>query len=88
MSVRHDQFCENDGVAHLVVTAMVRYDMESIPPATGAPPYTAGQEEHVFRFERREGGPWVMTNHHEIGLREMHQKEVVTRLRNPCGRET
>jgi hypothetical protein len=85
VTVRHDRFCERGDVAHLVVTAMVRYDMEAIPPATGAPPYTAGQEEHVFRFERRDSGPWMMANHHEITLEEMHQKEIVTRLRNPCG---
>ena len=84
VSVRHDQFCEKGRVAHLVVTAMVRYDMEPIPPATGSPSYTAGEEEHVFRFERRDGGTWVMANHHEISLEEMHQREVVTRLRNPC----
>jgi hypothetical protein len=83
VTVRHDQFCEKGQVAHLVVTAMVRYDMEAIPPATGSPHYTAGQEEHVFRFERRDGA-WVMADHHEINLEEMHQKEVVTRLRNPC----
>ncbi len=85
VSVEHDQFCETGGLAHLVLTAMVRYDMEPIPPATGTLGYTAGQEEHVFRFARRDGGPWMMANHHEIGLGEMHQKEVVTRLRNPCG---
>jgi hypothetical protein len=83
VSVRHHQFCETGRVAHLVVTTMVRYDMEAIPPATGAPHYTAGQEEHVFRFERRDGA-WVMADHHEISLEEMHQKEIVTRLRNPC----
>lgn len=85
VTVRHDQFCQTGNVAHLAVTAMVRYDMEPIPPAAGTPPYTAGQEEHVFRFERRDGGPWVIASHHEIDLAEMHQEEVVTRLRNPCG---
>ena len=84
VTVRHDQFCEKGRAAHLVVSAMVRYDMEPIPPATGSPGYTAGQEEHVFRFERRDG-TWVMASHHEINLEEMHQKEVVTRLRDPCG---
>ncbi|HEX6160047.1 MAG TPA: hypothetical protein VF111_07770 [Thermoanaerobaculia bacterium] len=86
VAVQHDQFCQRSGVAHLVVTAMVRYDMESIPPAAGAPPYTAGQEEHVFRFEQGPNGQWTMAAHHEIGLAEMHQKEVVARLRNPCAR--
>ena len=85
VSVRHDQFCEKGLTADLVLTAMVRYDMEAIPPATGAPHYTAGQEEHVFRFERRNGKTWVMTHHHEISLAEMHREEVATRLRNPCG---
>ena len=86
VTVRHDQFCEKEGVAHLVVTAMVRYDMEAIPPATGGPPpHTASQEEHVFRFERLDQRKWVMTNHHEISLAEMHRKDVVARLRNPCG---
>ncbi|HEY0144266.1 MAG TPA: hypothetical protein VGF48_25495 [Thermoanaerobaculia bacterium] len=86
VSVRHEQFCEQGLVAHLVVTAMVRHDMESIAPASGAPPYTAAQEEHVFRFARRNDGTWVMTNHHEIDLAEMHQEELAARLRNPCGR--
>jgi hypothetical protein len=72
-------------VAHLVTSAMVRYDMEPIPPAGGSPPYTASQEEHVFRFERRDGATWVMATHHEISLEELHHEEVVTRLRNPCG---
>jgi hypothetical protein len=85
VSVQHDQFCEKGGVAHLVATAMVRYDMEAIPPAAESPPpYTAGQEEHVFRFERREDGTWTIANHYEISLAEMHQKDVVARLRNPC----
>ncbi len=84
LQVRHDQFCQDDATANLVVTTMVRYDYEHIPPVEGAPPYTAGEEEHVFRFERR-GGVWMMAHHHEISLAEMHQEELVTRLRNPCG---
>ncbi|HYC92040.1 MAG TPA: hypothetical protein VEO54_22700 [Thermoanaerobaculia bacterium] len=85
VSVRHDRFCETGAVAHLVLTARVRYDMESVPPASGAPPYTAGEEEHVFRFERNAAGAWIVARHHEINLAEMHQPEVVRRLRNPCG---
>ena len=85
VTVRRDRFCEKGRIAHLVVTAMVRYDMEAIPPATGVPGYTAGEEEHVFRFERGEAGAWMMAYHHEISLGEMHQKDVVARLRNPCG---
>lgn len=45
---------------------------------------TRMEEEHVFRFARRDGR-WVMSHHHEITLEEMHQAEVVRRLRNPCG---
>jgi hypothetical protein len=71
VTVRHDQFCIDDGAAHLAVTAMVRYDMEGIPPNRGTPPYTAGEEQHVFRFERR-GGTWMMVGHDEITLAERH----------------
>lgn len=85
VEVRHEQFCEQNGVAHLVAIATVRYDMESIPPASGAPPYTAGEEQHVFRFQRVGDGTWMMASHHEISLAEMHQRDVVARLRNPCG---
>ena len=85
VSVRHDQFCQRGDVANLVVAAMVRYDMESIPPNSGSPGYTAGLEEHVFRFEHRAGGLWVMVSHREITLAEMHQRGVAMRLRNPCG---
>jgi hypothetical protein len=84
VTIRHDQFCQDARTAKLVVTARVRYDMESIPPVSGAPPYTASQEEHVFGFERRGGTEWVMAAHHEITLEEMHRKDVLTRLRNPC----
>jgi hypothetical protein len=63
---------------------MTRYDMEAVSPNADPPGYTSGQEEHVFEFERRNGGHWVMVTHHEISLEEMHQKEIVTRLRNPC----
>lgn len=85
LQLRHEQFCQDETTANLVISTMTRYDMESIPPAEGAPPYTAGAEEHVFRFERR-GGAWVMALHHEISLAEMHQKGVAERLRNPCRR--
>jgi len=84
VAVRHDQFCEDGRTAKLVVTAIVRYDMEMDPPNTSAPPYTAAQEEHVFGLERRNGGQWMIVKHHEIGLGEMHQRDVVRRLRNPC----
>jgi hypothetical protein len=85
LEVRHDQFCEDERTAKLAVTTLVRYDMEAVPPNAGSPGSTSGQEEHGFGFERRDGSAWVMVTHHEISLEEMHRKEVVTRLRNPCG---
>jgi hypothetical protein len=84
LQVRHDQFCERGDTAHLVVTAGVRYDMEPIPPARGTPHYTASEEQHVFRFHRDGQGQWMMAAHHEITLAELHDRETVARLRNPC----
>jgi len=84
VTVRNDQFCSDGTTAVLVMAARVRYDLEAIPPNGGTPPYTASEEDHVFRFERRIGG-WMMTSHHEITDAERKQREVVTRLRNPCG---
>ena len=83
VSVRHDQFCADATTAYLVMAARVRYDMEALAPNSGTPPYTASEEEHVFRFERRNGS-WMMTSHHEITLAERKQRELVMRLRNPC----
>jgi hypothetical protein len=47
LAVRHDQFCEAGGVAHLVVTAYVRYHMEAIPPNDASPPYTASERKNT-----------------------------------------
>ena len=78
LAVRPQRFCANATTARLHLAALVRYDMTA--PA-GAPPYTSGMEEHVFRLVRH-GDHWRVAEHHEITLAELHDAEAMERLRD------
>lgn len=83
LSVEPREFCSDGRTAKLLLAAAVKFTMEGIPPDSGVPPYTAGGEEHVFHF-RNEGGEWMISDHYEITLAEMHDPARVRRLRHPC----
>lgn len=75
-------FCSFRGGARLLLRGVATFTMEPRRPNSGAPPYTAATEEHIFEFKETPEG-WLVSRHHEISLAEGHS-DSAQQLRHPC----
>ena len=76
------EFCSSGGTAKMLLRGVSTFTMEPSPPNSGAPPYTAATEEHIFDFRETPDG-WIVSRHHEISLAEGHSPSA-RQLRHPC----